>query len=1242
MRQVRGLSVTLLLAVFATGCAHNTNRALPRSGEPELKGFCQLATDDCGRVGLQPHIVSAQGDYEYPFESVPESAAPRGGFLRTVSHGEKVQCRFTGLLPKARYKIAVDYLSDAIRVQSLSVDGTVLQDKLRIEKAAPVRSILDIPDDIARDGEITLEWTRVEGPNAVVSRVQLWSDVPALKAELRFALEGDLKGNLKGKVFDVNNARPMPRTRMSLDRAGQGTLSARTDKNGEFLLAVPESWRHAPGDPMVTIRAKRGKMLSERHEMLGDLLLDPPRYAPVPEGYAFSLNGKWRFNPTPADGFESTGIATDTWPEIAVPGEWTMQGFEVRPESQAAYRTSFDVPAAWADRCVYLRFGAVFSDAVVWVNGVEAGRHEGGFTQFDLDVTRLVKPGANTLALGVKSASIADTLASASQYAAHPLGGILRDVTLFSVPQIHIASVRVTTTPAENGAWKAEFDVQTANFGHASKGEVKMDAEILAPGENTGKSIQTVFETPKSNGIVSTKGWITLPDAKTWDAEHPVMYTVNITLTTPGQDETIRIPFGFREVKVSGNEVLVNGKPVKLRGVCRHEAHRTLGRAITDELRRKDVEVFREANVNYIRTSHYPPGEGLTTAADELGMFVEQEAPLCWVGHPANSIWGQWNPRDERYRTLILRQTLEMIARDANHPSVIIWSLANESTWTSNFERSNELAKAFDPTRPTSFHDQAWGGYNNAHSKADIAVYHYPTPEQAAKPDEAGRPMLFGEYCHLNAYNRRELETDPGVRDEWGRALAPMWDSMYAAKGCLGGALWSGIDDIFDLPGGRQAGYGAWGVIDQWRRPKPEWLHVQNSYAPVRVLQKTIPKPAEGQPLVIQVENRHDFMNLSEMEMVCCPEGSEAVEVKADIPPHSIGELRIDAKIAAGSRFATLGFEDPRGFMGLQECVMFGDPTRPASVAELVKEEVDKVLAEARTGMASARPVMLAEQADAFVATTPSGLAISIGKKDGRIAMSYGKGNESVPVLVGGPSLMLIPAMAEPCAPEHRGDVAPLNDVCANWTATSVSAMREGLSVLFRIVGKYDEAEGEFTLRILPGNEVEVAYSFGILREVTPRQTGVQFVAHARFSSMACLRHPQWSSQYMGDHIGAPMCIATAESDTQDDPPGSGAWEADAHPMGTAGFRSTRTNAIYSGLFDQEKILDPGANAFVAILDGKHATRAFLENGNVGFLVANYSNAGSEPFVSSHFKAEKITLKPGDRVSDRFTLLFVK
>jgi hypothetical protein len=180
--------------------------------------------------------------------------------------------------------------------------------------------------------------------------------------------------------------------------------------------------------------------------------------------------------------------------------------------------------------------------------------------------------------------------------------------------------------------------------------------------------------------------------------------------------------------------VYVNGKPIKLRGVTRHEVNPLRGRSLTPDDWKRDAQLFRAANVNYIRTSHYPPAEEFIEWCDELGLFVEEEAPVCWVGRGANAMWSARSPYDPANLAYLQQAVLEMIQRDRSHPSVILWSLANESAWGPLWRQVNGAAALADPTRPRAFHDQAWGGYNNFGStEMPIANFHYPEPPGPAE-----------------------------------------------------------------------------------------------------------------------------------------------------------------------------------------------------------------------------------------------------------------------------------------------------------------------------------------------------------------------------------------------------------------------------------------------------------------------------------------------------------------------------
>ena len=212
-----------------------------------------------------------------------------------------------------------------------------------------------------------------------------------------------------------------------------------------------------------------------------------------------------------------------------------------------------------------------------------------------------------------------------------------------------------------------------------------------------------------------------------WDNENPNLYIMNMEVSSNGKRlEQVQRKIGFREVFVDGNQLLVNGIPVKLRGVCRHEMHPLTGRVLNEAWTRKDVELYRDANCNFIRTSHYPPCEELLTICDELCMFVEVEAPVCWIGHHANENWRTLNYRDSIYYPYVLQANMEMIQFYRNYPSILFWSMANESYWNKEFAQVQVDMEKADPTLPFTFHDQGYGVMNNQRSTAPISNIHYP------------------------------------------------------------------------------------------------------------------------------------------------------------------------------------------------------------------------------------------------------------------------------------------------------------------------------------------------------------------------------------------------------------------------------------------------------------------------------------------------------------------------------------
>jgi beta-galactosidase len=936
-----------------------------------------------------------------------------------------------------------------------------------------------------------------------------------------------------------------------------------------------------------------------------------------------SLNGIWLFRPEyPVATEDPAAIEPGGWSPIPVPSEWVMQSYTVKPGTYAAYRRTFEVPTAWMGKRIKLRFDGVHSACQVWVNGSRIGEHEGAFTVFEFDVTGQVRTQTNTIIVAVKSESVADTLASASQYAAHQLGGITRKVTLFAVPEVHIASLDARTTldgQFRNATLLLGLDL--ANESSQSSGTADLAFELLDP-SGVRLPVDPAASTigPFSPGqSVHRAVSLRVNDVLKWDPEHPNLYDLRIHVRRNGRTtETVAQRIGFRQVAVRGNRVFVNGRPIKLHGVNRHEVHPLFGRSLTPEIWRKDVELFREANVNYIRTSHYPPAEEFLDACDELGIFVECEAALCWVQHGANEKWKEWDYRSSKFLPYLMQANLENVAANRHHPCIIIWSLANESYWSPSFARVLDAVRRADPTRLTSFHDQCWGQYNNGGSKAQVAVYHYPDEKSPERCNHEARPVLFGEYTHVETYNRQEGVTDPGIRDNWGGPFERMYELVYRNPGCLGGAIWAGIDEVFSLPDGQVCGYGPWGILDGWRRPKPEYWHVKNSYSPVRLIDRTHLRLEPAGELRVPVENRYDFSNLDEVG-IRWSIGDENGTASANIPSHQRGTISIRPRHfpAAGSTLR-LRFVDPRGFVCDEEELPVGtiENSRRTSGNSVLAASLDST--------------------DALYTIRGQDYVCEIGRATGGIVRAEVHGKE---VLVGGPELMILPLAGGECAPNYRADFPPLNRTCTGWRLRSLhpGILKDG-AVQVMSEGDYAEAEGSSSLTFRGNGEIVVEYNFRLRQDIDPRQWGMVFRTPLEVDSLSWKRSGQWST-YPPDHIGRLSGSAVANPHPRDSAglfrAPAGCWSSDANELGSNDFRSTKSNVADGSLLSRR------GDGLLLHGEGSTSVRAFVEGERIGLLLAGFNTGGAEPFFAPHYISERKPLKKGDVIEGSITLQLI-
>ncbi len=633
-------------------------------------------------------------------------------------------------------------------------------------------------------------------------------------------------------------------------------------------------------------------------------------YIPVPKEVSgvsnpkVSLNGQWKFSLEPPINFWEKGINLSSWDAIMVPGEIRTQGFAIEHDREVAYRKDIEIPEDFKGKSILLRFDGVYNYARVWVNGNFVKEHYGGFTTWYCDITKWVKAGKTvTVTLGVTDRE--NDISMASGYAKHVIGGIIRDVYVLALPKTYINGIKIDTDFDENYK-NAELVLQLS--GHFDKVKnVEVQIELFSPEGIPVKLPYDNIAISKEENPVTKRIGVTSP--KKWDAEHPNLYTLNLNVLANGKVlEKISKKIGFREIMQSGKNLFVNRKEIKLRGANHHSTHPLTGRTVTRELEKTDVLLAKEANMNFLRTSHYPPTHAFLDYCDEYGIYVEDESAVTFVD--VNHHATQDNPKfADRY----LGQLKEMVWAHYNHPSVLMWSIANESVYGSNFQLCYDWLKQMDKTRPVAFSYPSTVKGNTAY---DIISIHYPHFDQISNSIEGlfdpklkkrvpyvreNLPVLYDEWAHVPTYNAETIKEDPNVRNFWGHSIQAMWDQSFNENGVLGGAIWCMVDDVFLLPKTEKDasqriskfGTGEWGIVDAWRRKKPEFWHTRKGYSPIKILDREFEIQETKSTLQIAVQNRFDHTNFNEL-VIKWKVGEKSSQLQnIDIPPHSFGILGI-------------------------------------------------------------------------------------------------------------------------------------------------------------------------------------------------------------------------------------------------------------------------------------------------------------------------------------------------------------
>ncbi|MEN9841070.1 MAG: hypothetical protein RL376_870, partial [Verrucomicrobiota bacterium] len=529
--------------------------------------------------------------------------------------------------------------------------------------------------------------------------------------------------------------------------------------------------------------------------------------------FSRSLNGDWKFSwvarpeQRPVDFFR-LDFDDRSWSTIPVPSNWQVQGhgtpiyrnngmtikidvprvMSEPPKNYTAYvernpvgsyRRSFDLPSDWAGRRVVLAFAGVDSAFYVWINGQRIGYNANSRNVAEFDITAALRPGTNLLAVEVYQYNSLSYLEDMDMWR---LSGIFRDVTVYSTPLVHVRDVTVTT--ALDAAYRdATLEVAaTVRNDSARPAPARRVSIRLHDGQGTAlPGVSGSVAVPELAPGAETTVRASLPVANPakWTAEMPHLYTALLSLDGGPNPELWSVRVGFRSVEIKGRLLLVNGVPIKLKGVNRHEHESETGHTVTEAQMIRDIEVIKRGNGNHVRTSHYPTHPRWYELCDEYGLWVMAEANVeahgLWYGKKGDPLL----PGEAQFTAAIIDRNLANVHNFKNHPSVILWSLGNEAGEGPSLVEAFHQVKQLDPTRPVHYRD--FGRVNGVgrDNPVDLDSQTYTGLYALGRigADKAlTKPFYLNEYAHA-------------MFNSMGN-LAAYDDIIDAHPALLGGAIW--------------------------------------------------------------------------------------------------------------------------------------------------------------------------------------------------------------------------------------------------------------------------------------------------------------------------------------------------------------------------------------------------------------------------------------------------------------------
>ena len=596
------------------------------------------------------------------------------------------------------------------------------------------------------------------------------------------------------------------------------------------------------------------------------------------------LNGTWRFhwaqNPKEAPAaFYEVDYDDGSWDDIQVPSHWQLSGkydgpiytninhpFPVNPpsvpvdtNSVGSYRTTFEVPERWQHHQVFLHFAGVQSALYVWVNGQSVGYSEDSMTPAEFNISEYLQPGKNVLAVKVIRWSDGSYLEDQDFWR---MSGIFRDVFLMATPAVHLRDFSFATDLDDTYTdAMAQLKLSLTNYADSNYQAHRVRVEMLDAQGDTILRDQIPVEEPipvRQEMVIEAS--YEVPSPTLWSAEQPNLYQLTITLEDHegSTTEIIRTKVGFREVEITDGQLLVNGQPIYIKGVNRHELDPENGRVLSEASMRKDIELMKQHNINAVRTSHYPNDPRWYTLADEYGLYLVDEANI-----ESHQLWneGRSPVLDTAWQGAFVARGVAMAQRDKNHPSVIMWSLGNETGDGPNTRAMADTLRTLDPTRPIHYESQENEVYGKEPSSYDVIANMYARTDQMITfhKQDTTRPIILCEYAHAMGNSLGNLQD--------------YWDVIESHKRMQGGFIWDWVDQGLKKTAEDGTTYWAYGgdfgdqpndgdfcingLVFPDRTPQPELLEVKKVFQYVKIVPEDIARRQ------VRITNAYHFTNLN-------------------------------------------------------------------------------------------------------------------------------------------------------------------------------------------------------------------------------------------------------------------------------------------------------------------------------------------------------------------------------------------